>query len=334
MGSVHTHVASEGTDDTLQLMTLQLPQRTTVLIVDDDPLVRERLSAVVQAAGFAVRMADDGEAALELLGSEFASIVLTDRDMPRMDGLSFCRAVRDRHFPGYVYLMLLTVRDAEADILAGLDAGADDYLSKRVSPAQLIARLRTAQRILSLEQSLRTVLEEKRRQAMTDSLTGAHNRHYFNRHLARELKRTTRFGGDLSLLVVDIDYFKQVNDRHGHGVGDEVLQGFVTRLQSALPREYDWLARLGGEEFAVVLPQTNLAGALTVAEKLRRSVRETPIRTTAGWLEVTVSMGVSTPGALPADEPVTVDALVDLADRYLYKSKAHGRDRVSGPIGT
>jgi two-component system, cell cycle response regulator len=322
----------EGAEDTLQLLTLRMPQRATVLIVDDDETVRERLAVVVQAAGFDVQMANNGQEALAVLANEFASIVLTDRDMPEMDGLTFCRTVRQRNFPGYVYIMLLTVKDAEQDILAGLDAGADDYVSKRVSPAQLIARLRTAQRILSLEQSLRSVLEEKRREAMTDSLTGAHNRHYFTRHLTREIKRTKRFGGALAVLVLDIDYFKQVNDRYGHGIGDEVLQAFAARVRGALPREYDWCARMGGEEFAVVLPQTELPGAVVVAEKLRAVVGETPIPTTAGDLTITVSVGISSIAALPEGEELTADALVDLADRYLYKSKALGRNRVSAPL--
>ncbi|MET0985995.1 MAG: response regulator [Steroidobacteraceae bacterium] len=114
-------------------------------------------------ASLDAQLAPNGQAALDVLAREFVSIVLTDRDMPAMDGLAFCRTVRARQFPGYIYIMLLTVNDAEQDVLSGLDAGADDYLSKRVSPAQLIARLRTAQRILSLEQSLRSLLDEKRR---------------------------------------------------------------------------------------------------------------------------------------------------------------------------
>ena len=323
--------ASEESDDTLKVASLNLAPRVNVLIVDDDPLVRERLRSVVAGAGFDVTVADHGEAALDVLAKEFVSIVLTDRDMPQLDGLAFCRSVRAAHFPGYVYIILLTINDAEPDILAGFDAGADDYISKRVSPAHLIARLRTAQRILTLEQSLRALLEEKRREATTDALTGAHNRNYFNRHLGRELKRLHRFGGELALLVLDVDHFKQVNDRYGHNVGDEVLQGFVERLKGSLPRDYDWLARLGGEEFAVVLPQTDLAGARVVAEKLRVCVREKPIRTAAGPLRITVSVGLSTPSALSSGEQLTPDALVDLADRYLYKSKAQGRDRVSAP---
>ena len=140
----------------------------------------------------------------------------------------------------------------EEEILTA-KAGADDYISKR-SGTQLLARLATARRILSLEHSLKLVIEERRRMAMTDSLTGAHNRRYFMNHMRRELKRARRLGADLSLLVCDIDHFKHINDRHGHSAGDDVLVEFVRRVQESLPREYDWCARMGGEEFAIVLP--------------------------------------------------------------------------------
>lgn len=322
---------SEVEDDTLQVAQLCLPQDTKVLLVDDDELVRDRLSAIVLSAGFEVLTAESAQQALDQLDREFASIVITDSNMPGMDGIAFCRTIRERNYPGYVYVMLLTVKDSEEDILAGLAAGADDYLSKRVSSAQLIARLRTAQRIVTLEQTLRSVLAEKRREAMTDNLTGAYNRAYFNRHLGRELNRTRRFGGDLAVMLLDIDFFKRVNDQHGHGAGDEVLKHFVRIIAKALPRNYDWLARLGGEEFAVVLPQTDVSGATVVAEKVRAAVAATSIPTTAGDLAITVSIGISSLACMPNDEPVTLDNLVELADRYLYKSKTKGRNRVSGP---
>lgn len=314
------------------LVELRSPVAPRVLIVDDDPLVCERLKGLVMAAGFGARWVSSGAAALAVLRKDFTPIVITPRAMPEMDGLTLCRTIRAERFSGYVYVILLTAQDAESDILAGLDVGADDYLSRRTSPAQLVARLRTAQRILSLEQSLRSVVEEKSRLATTDALTGAGNRRYLMRHLARELKRVRRFGGEIAVLLLDIDHFKHVNDRHGHAVGDEVLKEFAARIGVGLPREYDWFARTGGEEFVVVLPQTNVAGARVVAEKLRAAVAAEPLITTAGPLDVTVSIGIGALEATPARmQETTVDQLLDLADRCLYRSKEGGRNRVSWP---
>jgi two-component system, cell cycle response regulator len=316
-------------DDTTQIIQLRVPVAPKVLIVDDDPLIRERLEALVAAAGFEVRTVSSGAAALAVLHKDFAPIVITDRAMPDMDGITLCRTIRNEHLENYVYILLITVQDSEADILAGLDAGADDYLSKRVSPAQLIARLRTAQRILTLEHSLRAVIEEKGRLATTDALTGANNRRYFVRHLTREIRRSRRYSEPLSLLMLDIDHFKKINDRYGHGVGDEVLQVFARRILHSLPRDSDWFARLGGEEFAVVLPQTALTGAQMVAEKIRQQVGAAPMHTAGGPIDVTVSIGVSGLEALHAAEEPSVDRLMDIADRCLYRSKDEGRDRVT-----
>jgi two-component system cell cycle response regulator len=303
-----------------------------VLIVDDDPLVCERLRGLVMAAGFEARAVSSGAAALASLHKDFSPIVISDRMMPDMDGLTLCRTIRGEQFAGYVYVLLLTMQDAEQDILAGLDAGADDYLSKRVSSAQLIARLRTAQRILTLEHSLRMVVDEKSRLATTDTLTGASNRRYFTRHFNRELKRVQRYGGSLALLMLDIDHFKQINDRFGHAVGDEVLQEFSKRVGAGLPRESDWFARMGGEEFVVVLPQTELAGAQIVAEKLRASVAAAPMKTLAGSVGITVSIGVASLDAFASSHTApSLDNILDLADRCLYDSKAAGRNCVTVP---
>lgn len=300
-----------------------------VLIVDDDPLTREHLSLVVQAAGFEVLTAESGRDALLTLRRDYCPIVVSDWQMPDMDGLELCRTIRAESFPGYVYVLLLTARDSQQDVVNGFDAGADDYISKRVTEAELMARLRAAKRIVGLEQTLRETLEEKRRQATTDALTGVNNRLYFDKHLSRELKRVRRFGGPLSVLLLDIDHFKSINDRYGHGVGDEVLMQFADRIRTALPREYDWCARIGGEEFVVVLPQTDAAGAMTVAEKLRQYTAAAPIASEAGNLKVTVSIGVATADGATLPAEMTVDDIVELADRGLYKSKQAGRNRVT-----
>jgi len=325
-------LGTPGTDESVitQVQPALVTIAPRVLLVDDDEIVIERLRDLITAAGFEVATADNGNAALAELKRQFAPIVILDRNMPGMDGLEITRAIRDDpQYPGYVYIMLCTAHDSEEEILAGLKAGADDYLSKRVSGAQLLARLATARRILSLEHSLKLVIEERRRMAMTDSLTGAHNRRYFMTHMRRELKRVRRLGGGLSLLVCDIDHFKHINDRHGHAAGDDVLIEFVRRVQQSLPRDYDWCARMGGEEFAIVLPQTPLEGAATVAEKIRHAVAAAPMLTNAGGVEVTVSVGVTSLSVLNDPNAATPEQLLSRADDCLYTSKNHGRDRVT-----
>jgi two-component system, cell cycle response regulator len=304
-----------------------------VLLVDDDEIVIERLRDLIEAAGYEVATATSGEAALDSLRRHFAPIVILDRNMPGMDGLELCRVIRDgTHYPGYVYIMLCTAHDSEEEILSGLNAGADDYLSKRASGAQLVARLVCARRILTLEQSLKQVIEERRRMAMTDVLTGAHNRRYFMSHMRRELKRSRRFGAELSLVVFDIDHFKHINDRYGHAAGDAVLIEFVRRVQKCLPREFDWCARLGGEEFAVVLPQTHLAGGVVVAEKIRHALASTPVMAVPGGIECTVSAGVSGLAAFTDRGAASVEQILSRADDCLYTSKNHGRDQVTCDI--
>lgn len=301
-----------------------------VLVVDDDEIMTARLGELVAAAGYEVATAASGEQALLELQRRFAPIVILDRQMPGMDGLELCRIIRDgSHYPGYVYIILCTAQDSEEEILAGLNAGADDYLSKRASGAQLIARLACARRILTLEQSLKAVIEERRRMAMTDVLTGAHNRRYFMNHLRRELKRARRFGGELSLVVFDIDHFKHINDRHGHAGGDAVLVEFVRRAQGCLPREFDWCARLGGEEFAVVLPQTDIPGGVVVAEKIRHAIASRPIMAGAASIECTVSIGITGLSAFADRAAVTVEQILGRADKCLYTSKNSGRDQVT-----
>jgi two-component system cell cycle response regulator len=322
-----TEVSDESAITLIQPALTSIPPR--VLVVDDDEIALQRLSDLVAAAGYEVATVSSGAAALSSLRTEFAPIVILDRSMPGMDGLELCRAIREGEYPGYVYIMLCTAHDSEEEILGGLRAGADDYLSKRASGTQLIARLATARRIIALEQSLKHVIEERRRMAMTDALTGCYNRRYFMNHLRRELKRAGRSSRELALAVLDIDHFKRINDRFGHAAGDAVLVEFAQRLNDALPRETDWCARLGGEEFAVVLPETHLQGARVVAEAMRAAVATVPMRTAAGPVDVTVSVGISSVGVFTDRGAATVEQLLRRADDCLYFSKRSGRDRVT-----
>jgi diguanylate cyclase (GGDEF)-like protein len=318
-------------DETTQLIPLQSEASLRLLIVEDDEILRDRLCALTSAAGFEAHLAASVEQATHALSEEFFPIVIVDRMLGTEDGLELCSQIRHMNLPSYVYILLLTAKDSSAEIVEGLNAGADEYLSKKVSEEELLARLRAAKRIVRLEQALRDTIAERSRAASTDVLTGGHNRRYFAKQMGRELKRSHRFSLPLSLLMLDIDHFKLVNDRHGHAIGDEVLRQFHNRIRYALPRDYDWAARLGGEEFVVVLPQTDITGAKVVAERLCRAVASAPFHVSGMDLKVTVSIGVSALETLPADAESNAQALLDQADQYLYRSKISGRNRYCAP---
>jgi two-component system cell cycle response regulator len=250
--------------------------------------------------------------------------------MPLMDGIALCNAVRNMQLDGYVYALLLTARDAKEHIIAGLEAGADDYLVKPVHEAELIARLNAGRRILALEHSLRIANQRNRILSITDALTGSYNRRYLMEQLPREFERCRRYAYPLSVLMCDLDHFKQVNDQRGHAAGDDVLQQFASRTQKHIRANNDWMARYGGEEFLIVLPETSYDEAVIVAEKIRRLVASTPFATRAGDAAVTASFGVASTGSNGPDLTLKVETLIRAADESLYKSKVAGRNRSTG----
>jgi two-component system, cell cycle response regulator len=310
---------------TLDLSALQPELR--VLIVDDDPEARDYLVAVVQEAGYQTVVAASGEEALHLLAREFCPIMISDRNMPGMDGITLCKRAREGSYPGYLYIFLLTAHNASEDIVAGLKAGADDYLGKKnISAPELVARLGNARRIVTLEQALRRALDQKRQMANTDVLTGAYSRRYLERQLSLELERTRRFGHSLSVLLIDIDYFKRINDRYGHATGDEVLRNTYRRMRELLPRACDWIGRYGGEEFLAVLVDTDTRGAEIVAQRLVSGIAESVIETTSGSIPVTISIGGAEAAQMLSNE-LSFKGLLEIADQRLYASKHDGRNR-------
>ncbi|MGA3156790.1 MAG: diguanylate cyclase [Steroidobacteraceae bacterium] len=300
-----------------------------MLVVDDDELVRAQISALLRMGGYDVLTAASGEEAVRVLAARGCQIVLTDWQMPDMDGLALCRQLRLEHTENYVYVLMLTVRSRKSDILAGLAAGVDDYVIKGASAEEILARLQVGRRITRLEQSLRRSTRENRRLAVTDSLTGARNRRYLMEYLNRELERSRRYDRPLSILACDIDGFKEVNDRLGHEAGDEVLRSFFSRAVSCLRSDSDWIARLGGDEFIVVLPETTLLAASSVADKLRIIFKETAIATFAGSVTSTVSIGVSSLQTSHELATTSVLELMRAADRGLYTGKNSGKDQTN-----
>ncbi len=299
-----------------------------ILVVEDDPIHRTLLCKRLTEAGHEVICASEGRAVLEMLQNRFFPIVITDWNMPEMDGPALCRAIRAMSLPGYVYIILLTARSDKRDIVEGLKAGADDYLTKPFEQAELMARLATGERILSLERSLKRANEEIRRLSITDPLTGVFNRGYLDAQLPDELARANRYGHPLTLILTDIDHFKAVNDQYGHPAGDDVLRQFVARLRSAMRGSVDWVARFGGEEFVLILPETGLEGAGTAAERFRRAIGGAPFVIGSETRTLTASFGVASVESASTAEPIAAVRLIEEADRCLYRAKQEGRDRV------
>jgi diguanylate cyclase (GGDEF)-like protein len=246
--------------------------------------------------------------------------------MPGMDGTSICREVRKLNLQPYIYLILLTARGYKQDVIEGLEAGADEYLTKPFDPYELKARLRSGARIVELQGSLIQAREALREQAIHDPLTQLLNRRATLDFLMSELSRADREHSPLSVMMVDIDHFKSVNDRFGHLSGDEVLCEVARRLRRSA-RTYDLVGRFGGEEFLVVAPSCRTTDVLIQAERLREVVCSQPITLKDLSVKVTISVGVAT--TLDPNRQ-DMEALLATADKALYRAKANGRNRVEG----
>ena len=212
---------------------------------------------------------------------------------------------------------------------AGPESGADDYVRKPADEAELLARLAAGRRIVQLEQSLRDANAQIQRLSITDALVSTYNRRYLDEQLMHEVQRARRTPQALSAILADLDFFKSINDQHGHQVGDEVLKHFVSVARAAIRENVDWLARFGGEEFVVVLPATELAAAAAVAERIRGGCAASACPTTAGELQFTVSCGVAALGSADGPHDAAAEALLRRADAALYRSKREGRNRVT-----
>lgn len=301
-----------------------------VLLVEDDPISRKILETILRKEGFDVTSVENGRIAVELFRNRFFPIVLTDWLMPEMEGPDLCKAIRNERPEGYVYIVLLTSKDSKADIISGLEAGADDYLTKPAHRDELIARIKNGLRILELEKSLKQANEEIRILSITDPLTGAYNRGYLNERLPQEIRRSTRYRHPLSLILSDIDHFKKVNDRFGHLAGDHVLQEFAQCIIESIRNQIDWAARYGGEEFLVVLPETDFKGAMLLAERLRDACSKRIITTQEHQITLTASFGVTGFSAETTRSDLSVEVLLQQSDTCLYQAKEHGRNRVVG----
>jgi len=296
-----------------------------VLVAEDDPVSRRLLEAHLGRWGYRAVAASDGDQAWDLLQQPDAPrLAILDWMMPGLSGPELCRRVRSLGREPYTYLLLLTARAHKEDLIEGMEAGADDYVTKPFDAQELNVRLRAGRRILELQAELVTAREALREQATRDGLTRLWNRSSILEILARELAKSERDGSAVGLIMADLDHFKQINDTHGHLAGDAVLREAARRLQTSL-RSYDSVGRYGGEEFLVVVPGSTHSSALQLAERLRLAVNREPVRLTDRSIEVTISLGVavSAPGAL-----IFPETLIRAADEALYRAKTVGRNRI------
>src|SRR5262245_14083705 len=289
-----------------------------VLVADDEAVSQKLLESTLRRWGYEVLIAGDGVEALRILQQpDSPKLAILDWLMPGMDGVQICREIRRHRNEPYTYILLLTGKNTRCDVIQGLDAGADDYVIKPYDPQELQVRLRTGKRILYLQEQLIAARESLREQATHDSLTGVWNRAAVFELLANELARQRRHGGSVALVLVDLDRFKQVNDIHGHLVGDEVLRGAAIAMQKCT-RRYDAVGRFGGEEFILVLPGCDKMNALSHAERVRTAIGEVAIDTPTGRVQVTASLGVT---LAPTDRDVDACRLIRAADAALYRAK-------------
>lgn len=288
-----------------------------ILVADDDSITRLTLKTLLSRRGFDVLTASNGDEAYHILQQDDGPrLAIVDWIMPGMEGVELCRKLRESAKAAYVYVIMLSARGERGDLIAGMEAGADDYVSKPFDIEELHVRVRAGARIVALQEQLRI-------QASEDELTGVFNRAAITAILRRELSHALREHKPLAIVLADLDNFKDVNDTHGHPVGDAVLRE-VSRLLGERLRPYDAMGRYGGEEFLMVLPGCSVEAALEVSNRVRCSVADHPVATPVGPMAITVSMGI----AAIDTQTYELDDLILEADKALYRAKRAGRNRV------
>jgi two-component system cell cycle response regulator len=301
-----------------------------ILIADDSLMSRRLLESTLRSWGYEVISACDGKQAWQILdGEEAPPIAILDWMMPGYTGPDLCRLVRRKSAEPYTYILLLTSRNDKEDVVAGMDSGADDYLTKPFDKHELQVRLRAGTRIVDLQEQLLATREALRLQATRDYLTQLWNRSAILEILDRELARSEREGSPVGVIVADLDYFKHINDTYGHFAGDAALKEASLRMQASI-RPYDAVGRYGGEEFLIVLARAGEESIVSQSERIRMAVESVPVNFNNSSFSISCSLGCAT----GVGGQVTADQLIHAADEALYTAKRTGRNRTvaAGPI--
>lgn len=298
----------------------------SILVIDDTKTVRQQILETLQETELftTYHEAGDGIEGFKLLLSEPIDIILCDLEMPGMDGYKFLRMVASREELMDIPVIMLTSHEDQESKIRGLEAGASDYVTKPFFPAELLARVKVQLKIKSLQDSLKESNQQLKELSQTDALTSLANRRCLMEILAVEYERSQRNITPFSLLMIDLDHFKKINDTYGHQEGDVVLRSLSELMLSHL-RQYDTAARFGGEEFSLVLPETDPVEAAGVAERMRKAIAGMSFTGAIAKLKITASIGVAT---VPKPQIQSVDEMLRAADDALYEAKSNGRNRV------
>lgn len=316
-----------------------------ILVVDDDASSRRLMVKYLTDAGLEILEAENGKDALTLILDQAPPIIVTDWNMPQMDGIELCRALRSHEGVRFAYILLVTSQDDTESLVRAFDAGADDFIPKPLNRLELLARIRAGQRIARLEGDFarhsREILQlnaeaavvnkklelantKLQKMATIDYLTGLPNRREAINRLQEHWVTWLRYQTPLSCVMIDIDHFKKLNDSYGHATGDNVLAATAEIIARGI-RASDIACRIGGEEFLIICPHSDLAGATQCAEHIREIVARHEFQVPGGTHHVTISLGVAD-AAIGPESPAQ---LMEMADSALYESKKNGRNRVT-----
>lgn len=294
-----------------------------VLVVDDNRLLRSILEDALKLAGYPVTTAENGMEAIKLYRTGYFPIVITDWVMPEMNGLELCEAIRSEASPsGYTYIIILTSQESKNDIIAGLEAGADEYLVKPVHKPELQARLKSARRILELEAIRERHVEEIKNLSLVDPVSGVFSRRFLDDRIPKEIVRAYRYQRPFSVALAGICNFDRIKTEHGHYAGDQILKEVANLFVEALRKDVDWVARYGESEFLIALPETGVQEAMLVARRLRLRIASMTIPIHGVDVKLTANFGISGFNAQQDKQGMTMDILLEKGDKFLRAASA------------
>ncbi len=297
-------------------------ENKNILIIEDDKDSRELLTIYLSKWNYNVFESSKPSKALELIEANNIQMALIDWVLDESSGVEICRQIREKFNDEYIYIIMITGKKNQSDVVEALSKGADDYLIKPFNFQELKVRIKAGERILTYQNNLKNCYDKLYAASIKDPLTGTFNRQTILERLNAEFERSKRLNDDFSIIMTDIDFFKKVNDSYGHLIGDKVLKHIGKILTNSI-RKYDAVGRYGGEEFLIILPHSDIDTAIKIANRIRSTLKNNPLNIENVVIPVTMSFGVAY-----IDDADSASELLKLADTYLYMAKNKGRDKI------